>query len=75
MKFRLQENPKKENTKWERYSDGEFDCFRNQKYEFWLGLKKNGRPKAGRKAKWGDNAIKFKSTYDIYFPDWEEFPM
>ncbi|CAD6201393.1 GSCOCG00000196001-RA-CDS [Cotesia congregata] len=56
----LKEN--KDNTEWEQWSIGSYEAFRSLKYSaegWWIGVKKNGRPKSGPKTAWGQRAIQF----------------
>ena len=58
----LQSNPTKDNTEWEQWRIGSFDAFRSRKYaelNWWIGIKKNGRPKLGPATSWGQKAIQF----------------
>ncbi|XP_012285569.1 putative fibroblast growth factor 1 [Orussus abietinus] len=55
-------NVSKENTVWEQWKIGSYDAFRSRKYVelgWWIGIKKNGRPKLGSKTAWGQKAIQF----------------
>ncbi|KAK0095738.1 hypothetical protein PV326_007553 [Microctonus aethiopoides] len=52
----------KDNTEWEQWSIGSYEAFRSRKYSlkgWWIGIKKNGRPKSGDKTEWGQKAIQF----------------
>ncbi|XP_008554491.1 fibroblast growth factor 1 [Microplitis demolitor] len=52
----------KDNTEWEQWSIGNYEAFRSRKYakeSWWIGIKKNGRPKSGPKTAWGQKAIQF----------------
>ncbi|XP_034939297.1 fibroblast growth factor 1-like isoform X2 [Chelonus insularis] len=52
----------KDNIEWEQWSIGSYEAFRSRKYAvegWWIGIKKNGRPKAGPKTAWGQKAIQF----------------
>ncbi|XP_015124700.1 fibroblast growth factor 1 isoform X1 [Diachasma alloeum] len=52
----------KDTTEWEQWSIGSYEAFRSHKYAaegWWIGIKKNGRPKAGPKTAWGQKAIQF----------------
>lgn len=58
--MQLKEN--KDNTEWEQWSIGSYEAFRSLKYSaegWWIGVKKNGRPKSGPKTAWGQRAIQF----------------
>uniref|UniRef100_A0A0C9PP81 Fibroblast growth factor n=2 Tax=Fopius arisanus TaxID=64838 RepID=A0A0C9PP81_9HYME len=52
----------KDNTEWEQWSIGSYEAFRSHKFAtkgWWIGIKKNGRPKAGLKTQWGQKAVQF----------------
>lgn len=58
--FSLQKKIEKDNTEWKHCTIGEYEAFRSLKYaDWWLGIKRNGRPKPGPKTAWGQKATQF----------------
>lgn len=62
MIFFQQEKESKDCIEWEQWAIGSYEAFRSHKYAsegWWIGIKKNGRSKAGGKTAWGQKAIQF----------------
>uniref|UniRef100_A0A8D2ZTM9 Fibroblast growth factor n=1 Tax=Scophthalmus maximus TaxID=52904 RepID=A0A8D2ZTM9_SCOMX len=43
----------------EKYEENHYNTYCSQKYNWYVGLKRNGRPKAGPDAHWGQKAVFF----------------
>jgi fibroblast growth factor 1 len=58
----LQENPMEESTVWVETLHGVYNCYlsrKNAHLGWYLAVKKNGKPKKGKKTWWGQKAIQF----------------